>query len=68
MISGYKTPQTESLFCATAVAYANKCWTNVDKMDAKNVNKRAIPHDQKKIVDKLITRWAVIEAAFEAKF
>ena len=64
MISGYKTPQTESLFCATAVAYANECWTN--KTDVKNFNKR--PVAQKKIVDKLITGCTVIEAAFEAEF
>ena len=38
MVSGYKTPQEESFFYATAVAYVNECWTN--KTDVKNFNKR----------------------------
>lgn len=64
IISGYKTPQTESLFYATAVAYANECWSN--KTDVKNFNKR--PVAQKKIVDKLIKGIAVLEPAFETEF
>ena len=64
MVSGYKTPQEESFFYATAVAYVNECWTN--KTDVKNFNKR--PVAQKKIIDKLIKGCAVIEPAFDLEF